>query len=83
MYSYYFIDIQLEENEEDLELQEFTDYGLDGSWIIHCDDYKIIHDNKDYNKVMYDNTTKLISFFENDKLMVQYKLVLEKKTIST
>jgi len=80
---YYFMDIEIEENEEDLELHEFTNYGPDGCWNICCEDYKIIYDNNSYTEITFDNSSKLISFYEDDKLLLQYKLVLEKKNITT
>lgn len=76
---HYFIDnFELEQNEEDLDLQEFTNYLPDGSWEIYPDDYKIVYNKKLYTKVTFDNRTKIISFYESDKINLQYKLILKK-----
>jgi hypothetical protein len=62
----YFLDISLEDNEDDLDINEFTDYSPGGDWIIQCDDYNIIYDNNKYDLVRYNNNTKIITFYNSE-----------------
>lgn len=63
---WYFLDLSLEPNEDDLDINEFTEYSPGGDWIIQCDDYKIIYDNNKYDLVQYNNNTKIITFYNSE-----------------
>ena len=74
-----FLDIELDykEDKENLNISDVVNYAPDGSWIIHPEVYKIIYKNKKYTEIQFNSTTKNISFYDNTKLMLKYKMVLQ------
>ena len=60
---WYFMDISIEDNADDLGLEEFGSSYPNGNWNIVSDEYKIIYNNKKYTRVDYDNDTKTIRFY--------------------
>ena len=74
---YYFLDIELEENEDDIGIHEYCDISPDGNWIINPDnDYKILYKDKEYTCIIYNNEHKIISFYENNTITKTLKLTL-------
>jgi hypothetical protein len=74
---WYFLDISLEDNEDDLDINEFADYSPGGDWIIQCDDYKIIYENNIYDVVKYNNTTKQITFWRDGEELFNLQIIVK------
>ena len=74
---WYFLDISLEVNEENLHISEFGDYSWGGDWIIKCDDYKIIYENNKYDVVEYNNTTKQITFWKDGEELINLQIIVK------
>tara|TARA_B100001142_G_scaffold268737_1_gene274024 strand:- start:119 stop:490 length:372 start_codon:yes stop_codon:yes gene_type:complete len=74
---WYFLNISLEENNEDIYIHECTDYSWGGDWIIQSDKYKIIYENNKYDVVKYNNTTKQITFWKDDEALLNLQLIVK------
>ena len=69
---WYFLDIEhnlKDENDNPVELNEAATCYPDGSWHIDLTEYSnqyITFKNNEYNKIIYDNTSKYIDCFKDD-----------------
>ena len=79
---WYFLDIYLEDNNESLSLNEFTDCSPGGDWIIQCEDYKIIYDNNKYDLVVFNNKTMEIRFYNENIELLRLQLSINKLEIN-
>lgn len=71
---WYFLNISIEDNDENIYIDDYADYSWGGDWIIKSDKYKIIYENNKYDVVKYDNTTKQITFWKNDEALLNLKI---------
>jgi hypothetical protein len=57
---FYFLDISIVDNEEEIELQDIYDMSPDGSWTLGQGDPLLIYNNEKYNFIEFDNETKIL-----------------------
>ena len=75
---WYFLDISLQ-NEDELDLHEYSEHSYDGSWIIESKENKLVYDNNVYDIIQYNNETKLISFWNNNQEILNFKINIPKQ----
>ena len=69
---FYFLDLSISDNDDNLQLHDIYECDFDGSWTLGQDDQSlIIYKNNNYNYINYDNNTK------------QFKLIRDNKVIET
>lgn len=69
---FYFLDLSISDNDENLQLHDIYECDPNGSWTVGQDDQSlIIYKNNNYNYINYDNNTK------------QFKLIRDNKVIDT
>jgi hypothetical protein len=75
---YYFFDnIKISDNNDNLELHDICDYTIDGSWSLGQEDIPlIIYENKKYNFINFNNESKEIYFILNNNLVMTKKLTI-------
>ena len=77
----YFLDLEVEENEEEIELHDITEISPVGDWIIDVNDnnFKIIYNGGKYTCIHYNNQEKIITLYVGDivvkTLKVEIKIV--------
>ena len=79
---WYFLDISLEENDENIYIDEYGDHDWGGDWIIRADKYKIIYENNKYDVVKYNNTTKQITFWRDDEELFKLQIIVKNEAKS-
>lgn len=73
---YYFFDnIKISQNNDDLELHDICDCSPDGSWSLGQEGSPLImYNNNKYNFINFNNESKEIYFILNEQLVMTKKL---------
>jgi len=79
---WYFLDLQSnikDENDNAVDLDEISVMYPDGSWELNVPENsgKIMFRDVGYNKIEYNNHTKIIYCHFNPELIVQFNLIIE------
>ena len=72
---FYFLDLSISENKEELELQDIYDMYPDGSWSLGQGEPLLIYNDELYNFIHFDNETKVLKFVKEDVIQ-SYELKL-------
>jgi hypothetical protein len=63
---FYFLDLSIVENEEDLELQDIYDMSPDGSWRLGQEEPLLLYEDELYQFIDFDNETKILKFINGE-----------------
>jgi len=63
---FYFLELDYKFNDTHSEMLECCEFYPSGNWSIHLDENEIIYQEKEYNKLEFDNETKILSCYQKD-----------------
>ena len=78
MEPYYFMDIELEENQDSIQLHDLLTCYPNGDWSLSSDKYNVIYEKQKYKNIFFNNKSKIMSLTDINNKLITFKLKIDK-----